>query len=80
MSIEGTDGYSNSNTEDLSKNVINYECVLNVPGANTEGVKDVCTIGFSACDTAGAATHSAAPDTKASVAALITFFIPILLL
>ena len=44
MSIVGTDGYSNSNTEDLSKNVINYECVLNVPGANTEGVKDVCTV------------------------------------
>lgn len=43
MTVVGTDGYTNTETVTLD-NEISYEMKLYVPGANTEGVKDLCTV------------------------------------
>ena len=43
MTVVGTDGYSNTQSVTL-ENVVSYEMKLHVPGAYTEGVKDLCTV------------------------------------
>ncbi len=50
IEIVGTDGYSNSQTEQFPAGALKQTCEMRVPGAQSSGVKDVCTITITNSD------------------------------